>query len=59
MTTLLLLMLLFVVSILAQAYFAGYETGFISINDIRLRYLAEEKGVKRAAQLLRGHAFAF
>ena len=36
-----------------QALFAGYETGFVTANPIRIRYLAEEEKLTRAAWLLR------
>ncbi len=36
-----------------QALFGGYETGFVMANPIRIRYLAEEERLKRAAWLLR------
>ncbi len=44
------------VSICCTAMFAGYETGFVSVNPIRLRFLAEEEHQKRAARLLRYHS---
>jgi putative hemolysin len=40
------------VSIVAQALFAGYETGFVSLNPLRIRYLAEEEGRGSAKRLL-------
>ena len=43
----------FVIALVLQALFAGYETGFVSANPIRLRYLAEEEHSSRAARLLR------
>jgi putative hemolysin len=49
----LLLLGVFVLAVALQALFAGYETGFISANPIRLRYLAEEQHLGRAAKLLR------
>lgn len=42
----------FVIALLLQALFAGYETGFVSVNPIRIRYQAEEEQSRRAAQLL-------
>ncbi|NUM54267.1 MAG: HlyC/CorC family transporter [Candidatus Hydrogenedentes bacterium] len=36
-----------------QALFAGYETGFVSLNPLRIRFLAEEEGRDRAKRLLR------
>ncbi|MBM3289899.1 MAG: HlyC/CorC family transporter [Candidatus Hydrogenedentes bacterium] len=41
------------VCVVAQALFAGYETGFVSLNPLRIRYLAEEEGRERARRLLR------
>lgn len=41
------------VCIVAQALFAGYETGFVSLNPLRIRYLAEDEGRDRARRLLR------
>lgn len=43
---------IFVVAVVLQGLFAGYETGFVSANPIRLRHLAEEEGNPRAARLL-------
>ena len=43
----------FLIALVLQGLFAGYETGFISANSIRLRYLAEEEKSSRAARLLR------
>lgn len=47
------LLLVFFLAIAFQALFAGYETGFVSTNAIRIRYLAEEEGNARARGLLR------
>ncbi|MBX7255811.1 MAG: hemolysin family protein [Candidatus Hydrogenedentes bacterium] len=44
------------VAVIFTAMFAGYETGFVSVNPIRLRFLAEEEHQKRAARLLRYHS---
>jgi len=52
MTTAAALTILFV-CIVAQALFAGYETGFVSLNPLRIRYLAEDEGRDRARRLLR------
>ncbi len=49
----LLLLLVFVLLVLFRAFFAGYETGFISTNTIRIQYLAEEEKNLRARSLLR------
>jgi putative hemolysin len=43
----------FAVAVLVEALFAGYETGFVQCNAIRIRYLAEEEHLSRAARLLR------
>ena len=50
--TLLVPVLLFVIGLVLQALFAGYETGFVSANPIRLRYLSENEQSTRAARLL-------
>ncbi|MBI5091220.1 MAG: HlyC/CorC family transporter [Candidatus Hydrogenedentes bacterium] len=44
---------MFLVCIVLQGVFAGYETGFVSSNPIRIRYLAEEAHLGKAARLLR------
>jgi len=44
---------IFLLALLLQALFAGYETGFISSNPIRVRHLAEQEHSERAARLLR------
>lgn len=43
---------LFVLGIVLNGLFAGYETGFISADRIRMRYLAEEEKEPRALRLL-------
>lgn len=40
------------ICIAVQALFAGYETGFVSLNPLRIRHLAEEEGHSRARRLL-------
>lgn len=45
--------LVFFVAVVLQGLFAGYETGFVSANPIRMRFLADEENNPRAAQLLR------
>ena len=30
------------IAVLFQGLFAGYETGFLSVNPLRIRFLAEE-----------------
>jgi CBS domain containing-hemolysin-like protein len=51
--SLLVPVLIFFAAILLQALFSGYETGFVSANPIRIRFLAEEEHSRRAARLLR------
>jgi CBS domain containing-hemolysin-like protein len=46
------LILIFLVSVALNAFFAGYETGFIASNPIRVRHLAETGGHPRARRLL-------
>ena len=53
MSTILLPLMLFVAAVVLQALFAGYETGFISSNPIRVRHMAEQEGSTRAARLLK------
>jgi len=45
-------MILFALGILLNAFFAGYETGFVATNRIRVRHMAESEGHVRAARLL-------
>jgi CBS domain containing-hemolysin-like protein len=45
-------LLVFLIALALQGLFAGYETGFVSSNPIRVRYLAEEEHSSRAARLL-------
>ncbi len=42
-----------VFAVLFQALFAGYETGFLSINPLRIRFMAEEEQQIRAKRMLR------
>lgn len=42
----------FLVALALQGVFAGYETGFISANPIRVRLLAEQERLPRAVRLL-------
>lgn len=53
MTALAIAILVFVVSVLLNGLFAGYETGFISADRIRMRFLSEEEKNPRATKLLR------
>jgi len=48
----LLPLLVFLAALILQGLFAGYETGFVSSNPIRIRYLAEEEDSLRASRLL-------
>lgn len=43
---------LFLLGILLNAFFAGYETGFVASNRIRVRHLAESEGHPGATMLL-------
>jgi putative hemolysin len=52
MTTALIMIGLFVLGIVLNGLFAGYETGFISADRIRIRYLAEEEKEPKAIRLL-------
>ena len=45
--------LIFLGAVVLRALFSGYETGFVSTNPIRIRFLAEEEREKRAARFLR------
>jgi len=40
-------------AVLFQGLFAGYETGFLSVNPLRIRFLAEEENQTRAKRMLR------
>lgn len=44
--------LIFVLALLLNAFFAGYETGFVACNPIRVRYLAEKEKHLNARMLL-------
>ena len=44
---------MFVLGIILNGLFAGYETGFISADRIRVRYLAEDEEDPRAIRLLK------
>jgi CBS domain containing-hemolysin-like protein len=48
----LLPLLAFLIALALQGLFNGYETGFLSSNSIRVRYLAGEEHSSRAARLL-------
>ncbi len=44
-----LLIALFVLGVLLNALFAGYETGFVSCNPLRIRHMAEKRATKMRA----------
>ena len=52
MTTALVMIGIFFLGIALNGLFAGYETGFISADRIRIRYLAEEEKEPRAIRML-------
>lgn len=54
MTGVAISLLIFGCAVVLQGLFAGYETGFVSTNPIRIRHLAVEEKNARAARLL-GH----
>lgn len=43
---------IFAFSVVSHGLFAGFETGFVSCNPIRIRYLAENEGSTRAKRVL-------
>jgi len=47
-----LFVVLFVISILMNGFFAGYETGFVSANPIRVQHRADKEGYVHAKRLL-------
>jgi len=46
-------LLLFGAGILLNAFFAGYQTGFVAISRIRIRHMAEEENNRQAQNLMR------
>ncbi|HRI87167.1 MAG TPA: hemolysin family protein [Candidatus Hydrogenedentes bacterium] len=50
--TLTVALLVLAVCVLVQALFAGYETGFVSLNPLRIRHISEAEGKIRAKRLL-------
>lgn len=47
-----LLLGLFLLGVVLNAFFAGYETGFVSSNPIRVRHMAEKENDLQAKRLL-------
>lgn len=47
-----ILILLFLVGLLLNAFFAGYETGFVSCNPIRIRHLGEKERQPSAMRMM-------
>lgn len=47
-----LALMIFGLGVLLNAFFAGYETGFVASNPIRIRYLAERERQPNALRLL-------
>ncbi|MCP4640845.1 MAG: HlyC/CorC family transporter [bacterium] len=45
-------LIVFLGAVLLQGLFAGYETGFVSTNPIRIRFMAEEERLGRAGRLM-------
>ncbi len=52
MSTALLLLFVFFLGVILNAFFAGYETGFVSCNPIRVRHLAQKERDPGALHLL-------
>lgn len=52
MTAMIFFFVMFFVGVALNAFFAGYETGFVASNPIRVRYLAEQEGNVSAKRLL-------
>ena len=44
---------LFLLGVVLTAFFAGYETGFVSCNPIRVRHMSEKEQHAKATRLLR------
>ncbi|MDZ4861366.1 MAG: hemolysin family protein [Candidatus Hydrogenedentes bacterium] len=44
-------LIILAVCVVIQALFSGYETGFVSLNPLRIRHLSEEEGHVSAARL--------
>ncbi len=52
MNSLFLMLAIFFITLLFNAIFSGYETGFVSCNPIRVRHLAEKEKQAKARYLL-------
>ncbi len=52
MTAAFIAIAIFIVAVLLNGLFAGYETGFVSADRIRVRFLSEEEDNARATTLL-------
>jgi len=53
MSALFLALAIFVLGVILNGLFAGYETGFLSADRIRIRFFSEEENNPRAKRLLR------
>jgi putative hemolysin len=51
LSVIIFLLLLFIIGVLLNAFFAGYETGFVSCNPIRVDHLAEKEKEMNARYL--------
>lgn len=51
--SILIFVFLLLLSLVLSFLFSGYETGFVSVNPIRIRHLAAEEGVAPAGRLQR------
>lgn len=52
MSGILIAIIVFLVAVILNGFFAGYETGFVSVNPIRIRYMATEEHHEKARRLL-------
>ena len=50
--TIIILLIVFFIALILQALFAGYETGFVSSNAVRIKNMAEDKKAPNAQYLL-------
>jgi CBS domain containing-hemolysin-like protein len=53
MSVILISLAVLLFAVLFQALFAGYETGFLSINPLRIRFMAEEERQRLAKRMIR------